>query len=61
MIWWDQAGLGLGQVETGKETETEADTEEDEDGEGGKMICRGRWRRGGDWKGRRDPGQEIGH
>ena len=59
MIWWDQDGLGIGQVERGKETETEEDGEGE--GEGGTIICRGRWRRGGDWKVRREPGLEIGY
>ena len=51
MIWWEQASLGLGQVDTGKLTETE----EHGDGEGGM------WRKGGYWKVKRESGQELVH
>ena len=57
MILWEQAGLGLWQVETG----TETDTDTEEDGEEGTATCRGRWRRGGDWKGRIESVRELRH
>ena len=34
MIWWKQASLGLGQVDTGK------NMEEDGEGEGGTTMCK---------------------
>ena len=57
MILWEQACLGLWQVETGKET----DTDTEEDGEEGTVTCRGRWRIGGYWKGRIESVRELRH